>query len=79
MCTVSQDLMSGGNDFQMSGAATENARRANSLRVLATNSSGHWKTVEAEQQQVAGSGHSGMLALSHDCGVTSESYSFIVN
>ena len=34
-----QDLMSDGSEFQVCGAATENARRANSVRVLAADSS----------------------------------------
>ena len=32
--------MSDGSEFQVCGAATENARRANSVRVLAADSSG---------------------------------------
>jgi len=32
--------MSGGSEFQVCGAATENARRASSVRVLAADSSG---------------------------------------
>jgi len=32
--------MSGGSEFQVCGAATENARRANSVRVLAADSIG---------------------------------------
>jgi len=35
-----QDLMSDGSEFQVRGDATENARRASSLRVLGTVSSG---------------------------------------
>ena len=35
-----QDLMSDGSEFHVCGAATENARRANSVRVLAADSSG---------------------------------------
>ena len=38
--TVRQDLMSDGSKFQVRGAATENARRASSLRVHGTVSSG---------------------------------------
>jgi len=37
---VCQDLMSGGSEFQVCGAATENARRVNSDRVLAADSIG---------------------------------------
>jgi len=37
---VSTDLMSDGSEFQVCGAATENARRASTLRVLGTVSSG---------------------------------------
>jgi len=40
MSTVRQGLMSDGSEFQVRGAATENARRASSLRVLGTGSSG---------------------------------------
>ena len=39
-CKVCQDLMSGGSEFQVCGAATENARRVNSDRVLAADSIG---------------------------------------
>jgi len=38
--TVRQDLMSDGREFQVSGAATENAQQASSLRVLGTVGSG---------------------------------------
>jgi len=38
--TVRQDLMADGSEYQVRGAATENARRASSLRVLGTVSSG---------------------------------------
>jgi len=40
VCKVRQDLMSDGSEFQVCGAATENARRVNSVRVLAADSSG---------------------------------------
>jgi len=36
--------MSDGSEFQVCGAATENARRANSVRVLAADSSGAFAT-----------------------------------
>jgi len=32
VCTVRQDLISDGSEFQVCGAATENASRANSVR-----------------------------------------------
>jgi len=35
-----QDLMSAGREFHVCGAATENARRASSVRTLGTVSSG---------------------------------------
>ena len=54
--------MSDGSEFQVCGAVTENARRANSVRVLAADSSGRRKIAEAEQEQRTGSGRSGMLA-----------------
>jgi len=38
-----QDLMSDGSEFQVSGAATENARRANSVHVLAAD--GHFNHI----------------------------------
>jgi len=37
---VWQDLMSDGSEFHVCGAATENGCRANSVRVLAADSSG---------------------------------------
>ena len=47
--------MSDGSQFQVCGAATENARRANSVRVLAAHSSG-------ASEELAGSGRASMLA-----------------
>jgi len=44
VCKVWQDLMSDGSEFQVCGAATEKARRANSVRVLAADSSGAWQS-----------------------------------
>jgi len=49
--TVRQDLMSDGSEFQVRGAATENARRARSLRVLGTVSTGRRMTAEDELEQ----------------------------
>ena len=46
--------MSNGSEFQVCGAATENARRANSVRVLAADSIG--ASEEAEQDKRTGSG-----------------------
>jgi len=40
VCKVRQDLMSDGSEFQVCEAATEKARRANSIRVLAADNSG---------------------------------------
>ena len=56
--------MSNGSEFQVCGAATENARRANSVRVLAADqtAAGRRKIAEAEQEQLAGSGRASMLA-----------------
>ena len=55
--------MSDGSEFQVYGAANENARRANSVRVVAADiASGHRKIAEAEQEQLAVSGRSGMMA-----------------
>jgi len=36
VCRVLQDLMSAGREFHVCGAATENARRASSVRTLGT-------------------------------------------
>jgi len=55
--------MSDGSEFQVCGAATENARRANSVRVLAADSSGASETscllvfsyIRAEQSYVTSS------------------------
>jgi len=48
--------MSDGSEFQVCGAANENARRANSVRVVAADiASGHRKIAEAEQEQRTGS------------------------
>jgi len=54
--------MSDGSEFQVCGAATENARRANSVRILAEDSSESRKIAEAEQEQLAGSGRASILA-----------------
>ena len=50
--------MSDGSEFQVCGAATEKARRANSVQTAA----GRRKIAAAEQEQRTGSGRSGMLA-----------------
>jgi len=38
VCTVPQDLISDGSEFQVGGTVTENARRANSVRFAADSS-----------------------------------------
>ena len=53
--------MSDGSEFQVCGAATENARRAHSAHVLQQTAAGRRTITEAEQEQRAGSGRSGML------------------
>jgi len=45
--------MSDGSQFQVCGAATENARRAISVRVLAADCIGRRKITEAEQEHFA--------------------------
>ena len=56
--------MSDGSEFQVCGAATENARRANSVRVLAVQTAaGRRKIAEAEQEQLAGSGRSAVESV----------------
>jgi len=40
VCTVLQDLMLNGSEFHLCGAVTEKAHHANSVRVLAADSSG---------------------------------------
>jgi len=55
--------MSDGSEFHVCGAAAENARRANSVRVLAADIIGRRKIAEAELEQLAGSGRASMLAF----------------
>ena len=54
--------MSAGREFHVCCAATENARRASSVRTRGTVSSGATDDAEVEPEQLAGSGRSGMLA-----------------
>jgi len=51
------------SEFQVCVAATENACRANKFVFLQQTAAGRQKTAEAEQEQVAGLGRSGMLPL----------------
>ena len=53
--------MSDGSEFQVCGTATENARRANSVRVLAADSSGASEDRSGQQEQLAGSDRASML------------------
>jgi len=50
--------MSDGREFQVCGAATENARCANSVRVLAADSIGASEDRRGRTEQRAGSGRS---------------------
>ena len=54
--------MSDGSEFQVCGAATENARRAKSVRVLAADSSGASEDRSGRTGKAGGSGHASMLA-----------------
>ena len=54
--------MSDGSEFQVCGPATENARRANSVVFLQQTAAEQQKIAEADREQLAGSGRSGMLA-----------------
>ena len=59
--------MSDGSEFQVCGAATENARRANSVRVLAADSSG------ASEDRSGRTGTSGWIRSCKYVGVDDES------
>ena len=56
---VRLDLMSDGSEFQVCGASVEIARLANSVLVRKNT---RQMTAEAKQEQLAGSGRSGMRA-----------------
>jgi len=43
--------MSDGCEFQVCAATMQNARLANTVHVLAADSSGHWMTVESVQKR----------------------------
>jgi len=59
--------MSNGSEFQVCGAATENARRANSVRVLAEDSSG------ASEDRRGQTGRAGWIRSCKYVGIDDES------